>query len=160
MPPGGMHVLTYPRPATGLEAKFSLDYPLAAALLDGGCTLATFTDSLVRRPEITALYPRIHAAEDPSCRGNDPQFDQRSSGSRGFVEVEVHLYDGRHGMVRVDRAPGAPTRELSWDELRAKFIDCARYGGRVSDAAAGEAFARTRDLDRADDIAKLTALLR
>jgi 2-methylcitrate dehydratase PrpD len=34
MPPGGMHVLTYPRPATGLEGKFSLHYPLAAAVLD------------------------------------------------------------------------------------------------------------------------------
>lgn len=160
MPPGGMHVLTYPRPATGLEAKFSLDYPLAVTVLDGGCTLAAFTDEAVRRPEIAALYPRIHAAEDASCRGDDPQFEQRSSGSRGLVEIEVRLRDGRSGTVRVDRAPGAPARDLSWDDLRAKFVDCARYGGHVAERAAGEAFERIRGLERLDDIRRLTALLR
>ena len=35
MPPGGMHVLTYPRPITGLEGKFSLHYPIAAAVQIG-----------------------------------------------------------------------------------------------------------------------------
>lgn len=160
MPPGGMHVLTYPHPKTGLEAKFSLDYPLAAALLDGGCTLATFTDEAVRRPEIDALYPRIHAAEDAACRGDDPQFEKRSSGSRGFVEVEVRLRDGRSGKARVDAAPGAPGRELTWDDLCSKFSDCARYGGYVADGAADEAFARIRDLDRLEDIGQIIGSLR
>src|SRR5215213_9215963 len=69
MPPGGMQVLTYPRPATGLEAKFSLPYPLAAGVLDGGYSLWSFTDEAVRREPIQALYARIDAHEDPACRG-------------------------------------------------------------------------------------------
>lgn len=160
MPPGGMHVLTYPRPASGLEAKFSLDYPLAAVLLDGSCTLTSFTDDAVRRPQIDALYERIHAAEDPSCRGDDPQFEQQSSGSRGFVVVEVRLRDGRTGSIRVDKAPGAPVRELSWDDLHAKFADCARHGGRVASGTADEAFACIRNLEKLDDISRLVAMLR
>jgi 2-methylcitrate dehydratase PrpD len=159
MPPGGMHVLTYPRPVTGLEAKFSLHYPLAAALLDGGCTLATFTDEAVRRPEIAALYSRIEAAENAACRGDDPLFDTRSSGSKGFVEVEVRLTDGRTDTLRVDKAPGSPARELTWDDLREKFSDCARHSHRIADAQALEAFAAIKELERSTDIAAITRLL-
>ncbi|MGZ5137324.1 MAG: MmgE/PrpD family protein, partial [Burkholderiales bacterium] len=132
MPPGGMQVLTYAQPTTGLEGKFSLQYPIAAGLLDGAYSLWTFTDEAVQRKEIAALYERIDAHEDPACRGEDPEFEKRSSGSRGFVEVEVHLTDGRSAKARVDKAPGSPARELTWDDLRLKFMDCARQSMSVT----------------------------
>ena len=159
MPPGGMHVLTYPRPTTGLEGKFSLDYPLAAAALDGKCVLATFTDDAVRRAEITALYARIDAKEDPACRGDDPLFETRSSGSKGFVEVEVTLTDGRTDKIRIDRPPGSPQRELTWDDLREKFMDCARHSGHVAQAPAAKAFEAIQMLEGRKDIAEVTRLL-
>lgn len=160
MPPGGMQVLTYPRPATGLEAKFSLQYSLAAGVLDGKYGLSTFTDAAVRRKEIEALYEHIDAAEDPACRGDDPQFEKRSSGSRGIVEVEVRLRDGRSDRIRVDHAPGAPARELSWDDLRGKFMDCIGQSQRISEAAANEAFEMIQQLEQVEDIDLVTDLLR
>jgi 2-methylcitrate dehydratase PrpD len=160
MPPGGMQVLTYPKPGTGLEGKFSLQYPLAAGVLDGKYSLWTFTDDAVRREEIQALYALIDAHEDPACRGDDPEFDKRSSGSRGFVEVEVRLRDGRSETIRIDKAPGSPARELSWDDLRQKFSDCARQTQRVSDAKAQEAFEAIRRLEELDDIGTLIEQLR
>ena len=152
MPPGGMHVLTYPRPVTGLESKFSLPYSIAAAVLDGKFSLWSFSDEAVRRAEIAALYDRIDAHETPTSRGDDPQFDKRSSGSRGFVEVEVLLKDGRRDQLRVDVPPGSPSRELSWEELQAKFMDCARQAPRISTASAAAAFAAIRDLQAVADI--------
>ena len=160
VPPGGMRVLTYPRPATGLEGKFSLPYALAAGALDGRCGLETFTDRSVRRKEIEALYPRIEAGEDPACRGDDPHFETRSSGSRGFVEVEVRLRDGRSDRVRVDKAPGAPGRDLGWDDLQGKFLDCARHGGRIPEKAATQAFDAIRKLNDVEDIGEVIDLLR
>lgn len=160
MPPGGMRVLTYPRPATGLEGKFSLPYTLAAGALDGDYSLESFTDAAVRRREIAELYARIAAAEHPDCRGDDPQFEKRSSGARGFVEVEVRLRDGRTDRVRVDTAPGAPGRELSWEDLRAKFNDCARQTRRVPEKAASQAFEMIRKLADIDDVSKVVDLLR
>ena len=160
MPPGGMLVLTYPRPATGLEGKFSLQYCLAAGVLDGGYALSTFTDAAVRRAEIEPLYGRIEAAEDPACRGDDPLFDHHSSGSRGYVEIEVRLRDGRADRIRVDKAPGAPARDLTWDELRTKFMDCARHAPRVPESKAGPAFELIRKLDQLDDIGEVVGLLR
>jgi len=160
MPPGGMRVLTYPRPVTGLEGKFSLPYTLAAGALDGKYALDSFTDGAVRRKEIAELYSRIDAAEHPSCQGDDPQFEKRSSGSRGFVEVEVKLRDGRSDRIRVDKAPGSPGRDMSWDELRAKFTDCARQSGRISEKPAVQAFEMIRKLEQVDDIGKVVELLR
>lgn len=159
MPPGGMRVLTYPRPATGLEGKFSLPYSIAAAALDGKFSLWSFSDEAVNRPEVAALYERIDAHETDTSRGDDPQFDTRSSGSRGFIEVEVHLKDGRRDQIRVDVAPGAPARELTWEELQEKFMDCAKQAPRISEANAASAFASIKALDKADDIAHITALL-
>ncbi len=152
MPPGGMHVLIYPRPVTGLEGKFSLPYCVAAAVLDGQFSLWSFSDEAVRRPEIAALYERINAHETPACRGNDPQFDKRSSGSRGFVEVEAILKDGRRESVRVDVPPGSPARELTWDDLHAKFIDCAKQAPRIAAHEAQAAFDLIRKLDTVPDI--------
>lgn len=160
MPPGGMHVLTYPRPATGLEGKFSLHYPLAAGVLDGQYSLWTFTDEAVRRKEIEALYERIDAHEDAACRGDDPEFDKRSSGSRGFVEVEVQLRDGRAETIRVDKAPGSPSRELTWNDLHLKFMDCARQSKRVPETKAQQAFAALQRLDELEDIGSVIELLR
>ena len=159
MPPGGMHVLTYPRPVTGLEGKFSLHYPLAAALLDGKCALATFTDEYVQRKEIATLYERIDAAENPACRGDDPLFETRSSGSKGFVEVEIHLSNGKSETIRVDKAPGSPTRELGWNDLRGKFLDCARHSQHIGESRAGQAFDMIQKLDNIKDIAEVTRLL-
>jgi len=129
-------------------------------VLDGKYALWTFTDAAVRRPEIDSLYERIDVSEDPACRGNDPQFEKRSSGSRGLVEVEVRLRDGRSDRIRVERAPGSPARELSWSDLRAKFIDCARQSQRVSENAAYEAFEVIQKLEQIEDIGLVTNLLR
>ena len=160
MPPGGMQVLTYPRPVTGLEGKFSLEYGMAAGTLDGAYSLSTFTDEAVRREEIQALYERVDAHEDASCRGEDPDFEKRSSGSRGYVEVEVRLRDGRSERIRIDRPPGAPERELTWDDLRAKFLDCSRHTHHVKDENAKSAFAMIEALENAPDIYPLVELLR
>jgi len=159
MPPGGMSVLTYPRPVTGLEGKFSLQYCIAAAVLDGKFSLRSFGDEAVRRKDIASLYEKIDAVEHESSRGNDPQFEKRSSGSRGFVQVEVKLRDGRSDSIRIDKAPGAPSRELTWDEMRVKFMDCAKQAPRIATAHATAAFDAIRTLETLDDIRTISGKL-
>ncbi|MBV7482206.1 MmgE/PrpD family protein [Bordetella sp. BOR01] len=158
MPPGGMLVLTYPRPVTGLEGKFSLQYSLAAGVLDGKYSIWSFTDEAVRRPGIASLLDRISAFEDESCRDDDPLFDTRSSGGRGFVEVEVELRNGTRDCVRVNKAPGHPTRELSWDDIAAKFADCAGHA-RLDAGRAAEAFGMLRELENRRDLGALIGKL-
>jgi 2-methylcitrate dehydratase PrpD len=158
MPPGGMRVLIYPQPKTGLEGKFSLQYALAAGVLDGQYTLWSFTDEAVSRAPIRDLLARICVREEPRCAGDDPLLETRSSGSRGFVEVEALLSDGRHETVRVDQAPGHPCRELTWANIAAKFTDCAAQA-RIDAAKAKQALSILERLETCDDIREIVALL-
>ena len=159
MPPGGMRVLIYPHPKTGLEGKFSLQYALAAGILDGEYTLWSFTDEAVNRPQIRDLLPRLGVSEEPRCAGNDPLLETRSSGSRGYVEVEAVRTDGRRDTVRVDHAPGHPSRELAWEDISAKFMDCAAQGHIDLDEAE-RAFSILERLEACADIGEVIALLR
>lgn len=158
MPPGGMQVLIYDNPATGLEAKFSLQYALAAGIADGEYTLASFTDDAVHRPVIRSLMPRVRALEDPSCRGDDPLFESLSSGSRGFVEVDISLRNGLRDTVRIEKPPGHPARELGWSELERKFHDCAAQAG-IDAARGASALGQLRSLETQQDVGSLVNLL-
>jgi 2-methylcitrate dehydratase PrpD len=158
MPPGGMRVLIYPHPKTGLEGKFSLQYALAAGILDGQYTLWSFTDEAVNRPQIRDLLARICVGEDPRCAGDDPLLETRSSGSRGFVEVEAVLTDARRETVRVHQAPGHPSRELSWDDIAAKFTDCTAQA-RIDPGKAERALGILKQLETCADIGEVVALL-
>jgi hypothetical protein len=158
MPQGGMQVLTYDQPKTGLEAKFSLQYSIAAGIVDGEYSLFSFTDEAVNRPAIHDMMKRVRAFEDPACRGDDPLFDTRSSGSRGFVEVDIELRNGLRDTIRILRPPGHPSRELSWDDLEHKFRDCAAQ----ADTSAGNtdiAIAALRSLETQASVAGLVNLL-
>jgi 2-methylcitrate dehydratase PrpD len=153
-----MRVLIYPQPSTGLEGKFSLQYALAAGVLDGRYTLWSFTDEAVNRVPIRDLLARICVREEPRCAGDDALLETRSSGSRGFVEVEALLADGRHETVRVDQAPGHPCRELTWENVATKFMDCAAQAC-IDPAKAKQALSILERLETCDNVAKVAALL-
>jgi len=158
MPEGGMEVLTFPDPQTGLEGKFSMEYGAAAGALDGRFGIWTFTDEAVRRPEVRDMLKRTRVYETPECRGDDPLFDTRSSGSRGFVEVDVELANGVKDRIRVPRPPGHPSRELTWDDLEGKFLDCAGEA-KIAAAKARQAFAALRALEDCTDLNAIVSLL-
>lgn len=159
MPPGGMQVVIYPKPKTGLEGKFSLQYALAAGVLDGKYSFWTFTDEAVNRREIRELLDtKIVAREDERCGGNDPALASRAAGARGFVEVEARTTDGKSEVIRVDAAPGHPSKALGWDDLHQKFIDCAAYG-RIDAPRAQSAFDQLTRLEQCPDLNALVDLL-
>jgi len=158
MPPGTTQVLTYDRPQTGLEAKFSMQYAIAAGIVDGRYSLSGFTDDAVHRPAIQEMMKRVGAFEDPVCRDDDPLFETRSIGSRGFVEVDIELRNGVRDTIRINKPPGHPSRELSWEDVDHKFRDCASQAG--TDAKHTElAIAALKTLETQTSIAGLVALL-
>jgi 2-methylcitrate dehydratase PrpD len=145
--PGALRPLIHDRPTTGLEAKFSMDYTLAAGMLDGQFDLEAYGDRGPNRPGIADLYPRISKIEDPRCYGDEGPASGRSAGTVGFVEVEIRLRDGTTDCVRIDRPTGSPGKDLTWDDLMAKFADCGREAGLDADAidAARTRFATLSD---------------
>lgn len=153
-----MKVVIYPRPTTGLEGKFSLQYVLAAGILDGKYSMWTFTDEAVRRPAIHAFYPKILAHEVDTIGADDPLLKTRAAGDRGFAEVEVSTMDGRRETIQVSAAPGHPARELTWHDIEQKFMDCAEHSP-ISQDSAERALNELKHLPDAKDLRAIVELM-
>ena len=123
--------LPYEAPADAMQARFSLHYLLASALLDGHLALDAFSGQALARPAVRALLPRICMRPDPAQPG-DANVDEVPQ--RATVTVRLAGGDERARTVREPR--GHPRRPLGRDALHAKFVDCA---SRALPAAAHDA---------------------
>jgi 2-methylcitrate dehydratase PrpD len=151
VPVGGLLPLIHPRPHSGLEGKFSMEYVVAAALLDRALTLDTFTDQAVARPAAQELLRRVTVVEDPGIPVVKNPVEE------GYVEVRVETRQGRQLAERVKHPIGAPEAPLSWDDLVVKFRDCAR--GVLAPAGAERAVACLRALEAQPTMAELVSAL-
>ena len=111
--------LSYTRPTTGLEAKFSMQYTVTRMIQDGTLSLDTFTDPWVNDPKIQAFIPKIEMYHDEEAE------KKWRMGSRP-ADMHVTLKDGRKINKLVKISKGNKEVPLSYDELRDKFRDCAR----------------------------------
>ena len=64
-PQSALAPLIHAAPTTGLEGKFSLQYAVAATLLDGRPGIESFTDEAVARPAAQALLARVEVDAAP-----------------------------------------------------------------------------------------------
>ncbi|MHB8660014.1 MAG: MmgE/PrpD family protein [Solirubrobacteraceae bacterium] len=119
-PASSLQPLIHHRPVTGLQGKFSLEYGLVAALLDGRPGLNSFTDDAVQRPEAQQLMERV--AVNPREGGVGLL--------AGEVTLSVTLRDGGRRRTSLDLPPGAPSRPPTEAELREKLEACA---GEIAD---------------------------
>jgi 2-methylcitrate dehydratase PrpD len=101
-----------PDPKTGLDAKFSVQYCLARAVLQGQIRLEDFEGDAHDDPDVRALMSRIHA-------------DARSDEALG-AEVRVTLEGGEVLTKKVGAALGrGPDNPLPQGALALKFVNCA-----------------------------------
>jgi len=114
--PGSDTALVSENPQTGLQGKFSIEYAMAAALLDGKLELSAFTDAMVQRPAVRALMQKVKRYRIPS--------DGVFSGLVGYNDLAVVTARGRFEK-HIDRVPGSPAWPLSAEDHRQKFLGCA-----------------------------------
>jgi 2-methylcitrate dehydratase PrpD len=126
--PGGLDPVIHHRPTTGLEGKFSVEYVVAAGLIDGRVRLATFTDGAVGRPEAQALLRKVEVAESAAPPFGEPGYDYAYSA----LEIDA---GGTTLRRRVDTPHGDSRDLLDAGEMEDKFFDCVSYSGVPWDAA-------------------------
>jgi 2-methylcitrate dehydratase PrpD len=114
-PAASLAPLIHHDPATGLEGKFSLEYGIAAALLDGDPGFDSFSDAAVQRPEAVRVARLVRAAA--SDDGGDHLLT-------GEVEIEIDTTDGAGVRAVLALPPGAPERPMTDEQLRAKLALC------------------------------------
>ncbi len=103
------------RPRSPYDAKFSLAFCVAAALVGDRVGISTFTEEGIREPGALALAARVRYTVDPS-----------SPYPRTFPGwVKVRLRDGRMLEAREESQRGGPEMPIAPDEVIAKFRDNA-----------------------------------
>jgi 2-methylcitrate dehydratase PrpD len=141
------------KPRTAAEARFSLEFAMAAAVKDRAAGLHQYTDSKVNDPLIRAVMKRVEQSQMTQelmaeLRGGDLK------GSR----ITVQLSDGRKIQGQTGEARGHPGDPLTDEELEAKFRECTE--GILPDENTGKALILLARLENLDEISKLTNLFR
>lgn len=101
---------------TPLEGKFSIEYSLAVALLDGEAGPEQFTPARVADPAVQELSRRVRVSLD----------DFADTTAKSPAVVTLRTTDGRVLTERVDVPDGRDAWSPPWDRLAAKFDQCAR----------------------------------
>lgn len=136
-------------PATRETADHSIPYCVAAALLDGGITEASFSAKRIRDPRITALIAYTTIREDPAY--------SRAHPNEWPCRIELTLRGGKKRAAEARYFKGHAKRPLSDQEIELKFRTLAEksLGKKRADAVLATAWR----LEKLADIGELLSLL-
>ena len=142
--------LMYPAPTTEMQARFSMQYCIALAILNGRVSLSDFMPAAIRRPGVRRWLSKV------SMRHTTPA-DRLPLGDNGRepARVTLQMKDGRTLERYVQYAKGVMQAPMTADELDAKLSDCAQ--GQISPASLEKVRAL---LDRFDALPDFRALAR
>lgn len=142
-------VLLYPRPTTGLEGKFSMEYCLAVAAIHGDASLRHFEDESTRDPRISDLLPRISF---------NPRADLEPDTSADAVPAEVTvLARGQRYSEKVLIPSGDTRNPMTSADRRRKFLGCTK--GIMEAGRATALFDALEALDTAANLEEMGQLL-
>ena len=104
-------------PRSAQEARFSLQYCIAAQMVLGAVRLAAFAPEALAHPAIRALMGRVSVSEDAELAAAYPK--------KRMARLFVKLKDGRQFEHFQQTRKGDPEDPLSDEELVAKFDELA-----------------------------------
>jgi 2-methylcitrate dehydratase PrpD len=138
---GSTPALIHHRPTTGLAGKFSMEYCVTAAVLDGAVKLASFEDEAVARPEAQSLLRRVGISYGPEPEAR--------------VLVKLNSGEVLNGLAAFEH--GSDADPLTWDELLLKYRDCAALV--LTPEAVDNSLAILSNLENVPAVRELTAVL-
>jgi 2-methylcitrate dehydratase PrpD len=113
-PAATVQPLIHHRPTTALEGKFSLEYAIAASILDDYPGFASFSDAAVRRSAANELISRVRL--EAAAGG--------TSLLSGKCQIEVRCVDGSIRRAEVVAPPGVAGGPSVDEAFSEKLRDC------------------------------------
>jgi len=114
---GGLDIVNNPRPAGDYQAKFSLQYTVAHALVHGSVRLNAFLPERLADPDVRSLMQKIECVADPELSAAFPR--QRAA------RVEIETLGGRKLSHFQPTRKGDPEMPLTDEELNDKYLELA-----------------------------------
>lgn len=137
------------KPTEGFRGKFSIDYVLAAMLLDGRVDLDSFSDEYCNSPRMRAALDKVHVNAHPEWPDD--------TAHRRKAPVTITMKDGRKLTKMVEKVRGSPGNPMTRDEFLGKYRGCA---SRVMDGERLErSIAALENLEKVGTVSELMDLL-
>ncbi|MFH1485116.1 MAG: MmgE/PrpD family protein [Chloroflexota bacterium] len=108
--------LRFEKPTNGYQGKFSMEYNMAAAILDGKVDVDTFSEAKARSPEMREALGKVKVI----VRDWGWEIGQKR------MPVKVTMKDGRVYTNEVQKQRGHPENPITKEELLAKYRYCAQ----------------------------------
>ena len=124
---------------------------MAILLLEGRAGLNEFTDEVVLRPDVQAMIEKVDFGVDDEA--------ERAGYHKMTTIIDIELNDGRKISGRADFGKGSPANPMSYEEVAAKFGECAEFARFPKDKAES-VVAMVRDLETLPAIDRLMSVLR
>ena len=113
-------------PESPVEAKFSIPYTVAAALVRGKVSQAEFTEEVLGDSRIRALAGKVSVVSDPLFSERYPK--------RWGCRMTIRLRDGRELVRQIDDMSGSILCPLTKEQEMMKFRDLAKEAMPAKDA--------------------------
>ena len=113
----GLDIINNAQPEGEYQAKFSLQYVVAHAVVHDSVRLNAFSPERMNDADVRALMQKIETAADPELSKGYP--GQRAA------QVEIETVDGRKFAHFQPTRKGDPEMPLTDDELNDKFLELA-----------------------------------
>lgn len=146
-------VLVHHNPKSELEAKFSVEFCVAAALVFDWLGVAQFTDVVLFNTVVRALMKKV------SLRG-DPGLEELAEKEKLLApgKVKIVLKDGRELTQTILEASGGPRDPISWEILEKKFSECS--GEVLSVNQIQKTIGLIHQLEKIENLSQLTEYLK
>jgi 2-methylcitrate dehydratase PrpD len=112
------------RPATAIDAKFSLPFTTSTALVYGRVALDDFLPPALGNPRVLRVAEKVQLHIDGALPENDIRCEMKITDRFGATFS---------GSVLIPL--GSPSKPMSQSRLIGKFMDCARYASEPVEAA-------------------------
>jgi 2-methylcitrate dehydratase PrpD len=129
------------QPTTGVEAKFSLEFAVAAALLQRTIGLAEVADAFVRSRGVTDLMPLVRAIPRSGMRADQPSL--AISDRVSIILKNGQVLEGEE----VEFALGDAFNPMTLADQRRKFHDCVSSANQGPRPALFDALTHLEELD-------------
>ncbi len=136
-------------PVTAIDAKFSLPFVVATALVYGRVALDHFTTQALADQDVLELARKLTYQVDTGLTLKEAV--------RGFLQIKT-----RNGILSatVDFPYGHPKNPISQEALVSKFMDCARHSARrISKGKLNEIVGLIARLEQVEDVCEITRAL-
>ena len=141
-------------PRNTAEAKFSMEFCVASALVEDKLDMGNFTEEKLSSADVRPLMRRVKMNVSPELArlGYNPE-----AAPSGCI-LTIRLKNGVEHVRRQYKGPWEPETPPDFDALSAKFESCA--GAVLAHDRVERTIALLRNLEKLDDVSRLMDLLR